>query len=139
MTHSSPWLAADLGIALTGEHAADRPRPAQPPRHADQLGLAIDGPLPSVRVRIGEIGRAAEHRHREARRVDRLAHPVEVIRLEAGEEPVVHLQAVGVERPGHVDPVEDRHGPIAGNLVDVALREGRDLQGHARTSCEHRG
>ena len=126
-----PLAAVDLGIALAGEHPADRARAAQPPGDGDQLGLAVDGALARVGVGIGEVGRAAEHRHREARRGDRLAHPVEISRLEAGEEPVVHLQAVGVERPRHLDPVEDRHRSIAGDLVDVALGKSRDLQRHA--------
>ncbi len=34
-----PLAAADLGIALAGEHAADRPRPAEPPRDFDQRRL----------------------------------------------------------------------------------------------------
>ena len=73
-----PLLPADLRVALAGEHPADGPRPAQPPRHADQFRLAVDGALAAVGIGVGEIGRAAEHRHGEAGRGDRLAHPVEI-------------------------------------------------------------
>ena len=69
-----PLAAVDLGVALAGEHPADRARAAQPPGHGDQGRLAIDGALARVGIGIGEVGRAAEHRHREARRGDRLAH-----------------------------------------------------------------
>ena len=116
--------AVDLGIALAGEDAADGPRAAQPAGDADHLGLAVDGPLAAVGVGVGEVGRAAEHRHGEAGRARSPRRRGRGRRLEAGEEAVVHLQAVGVERPGHLDPVEDRHGALAGDLVEVALREG---------------
>ena len=54
--------------------------------------------------------------------------------LETGEEPVVHLQAVGVERSRHLDPVEDRHRSLACDLVDITLGKSRDLQRHACVS-----
>ena len=126
-------FAADLRVALAAEDAAHRLRPAQPPTDADHLGLAVQGAFTAVRVGVGEVGRAAEHRHGEAGGADRLADAVEVGGFEAGEKAVVHLQAVGVERPGHVDPVEDRHRPGAGDLVEIALREGGDFQGHKRS------
>ena len=133
-THSSPCSRLDLRDSAGRESTRQTgPRPAEPAGDADQLGLAVDGPLAGVGVGVGEVGRAAEHRHREPGRADRLADAVEVAVVEAGEEAVVHLQAVGVERPGHLDPVEDRHRPVAGDLVEVALGEGGDLQRHGRT------
>ena len=62
----------------------------------------------------------------------RMASPtsVEVAVLEAGEEAVVHLQAVGVERPGHLDPVEDRHGAVAGDLVEVTFGKRGKFRSH---------
>ncbi len=125
-----PLLSTDLGIALAREHPADRPRPAQPSGDANHLDLAVDGPLAGVGVGVGEVGRAAEHGHGEAGAPDRLTDAIEIGRFEAGEEPFVHLQPVGVERPGHLDPVEDRHRPLAGDLVEVALGKGGDLQRH---------
>ena len=103
-------LAVDVRIALAAEHAADGARPAQPPGDADHLRLALDGALAPVGVGVGEVGRAAEHRHGEAGLADGLADAVEVAVVQAGEEAVVHLQPVGVERAGHLDPVEHRHG-----------------------------
>ena len=101
-----------------------------PPRRlaaAINVGLAIDGALAAVGVGIREVGRAAEHGHREAGAGDCFAHLVEIGRLEAREEPVVHFQTVGIKRSGLLDPVEDRHGAIAGDLVDVALGESGDF------------
>ena len=131
-----PLLAADLRVALAGEHPADGARASQPAGHLDQFGFAVDGAFPCVGIGVREIGRAAEHRHGEARRGNGLAHLVEIRRLETGEEPVVHLQAVGIERPRHLDPVEDRHRSIARDLVDVTLGKSRDLQGHAGVSSQ---
>ena len=129
-THSRPWRRLDLGIALAGEDPADRAagRPAAG-RRAISSASRSTARLRRVGVGVGEVGRAAEHRHGEARPRGSPRRPGRGRRLEAGEEAVVHLQPVGVERPGHLDPVEDRHGPVAGDLVDVALREGGDLQG----------
>jgi hypothetical protein len=117
-------------MALAGEDAADRARPAQATGDADHLGLVVDFTLACVGVGVGEVGRAAEHRHREARRGDRLADPVDITVVEAREEAVEHLQAVGVEAPRHLDPVEDRHRPLAGNLVEVTLGEGGNPRRH---------
>ena len=122
-----PLPSIDFGIALAGENPADRARATQPPRHGDQCRLAIDGALPAVGIGIREVGRAAEHRHREARRGDRVAHLVEIGRFKAREEPVIHFQTVGIKRTGLIDPVEDRHGAIAGDLVDIALWESGDF------------
>ena len=123
-------LRLHLRVSWPGEDPADRPRPSQPPRDADQLGLALHRPLPQVGVGVGEVGRAAEHGHRKPRFAERLAHAIEIVVVEAGEEAVVHLQAVGVERAGHRDPVEDRHGAMAGDLFEITLGECGKLQSH---------
>ena len=125
-----PLFAADAGMALAAQDAADHARAAEPARDADQFRFAIDRTLAGVGVGMGEVGRAAEHRHHEAGGVDGFADRIEIPRFEAGEEPVEHLEAVGVELLRHLDPVEDRHRPLAGDLVEVALREGGELQGH---------
>ena len=114
----------DFGVALAGENPAHGARASQPLCHGDQLRLPIDGTLAGVGVGIGEVGGAAKHRHREACPGDRFSHAIEISRLETGEESVVHLQTIGVERPGLVDPVEHRHRAIAGDLVDITLGEG---------------
>ena len=73
-----PLAAVDLGVALAGEDPADRARTAQPPRHGDQVASRSTARLRAVGVGVREVGRAAEHRHREARRGDRLADAVEI-------------------------------------------------------------
>ena len=125
-THSSPCRSFDLGIALARENPADRARPAQSPGRGDQCRLAVDGALPAIGIGIREVRRAAQHRHREAGRRDCLCHLIEIGRLKAREKPVVHFQAVGIERTGLIDPVEDRHRAIAGDLVDIALWKSRE-------------
>ena len=45
-------------------------------------------------------------------------------------EMVKQLEAVGVELAGLVDPVKDGHRPAAGDVVEVALGEGREADGH---------
>ena len=131
-----PLLAGNLRITLAGEYATDGPWAAQPVGHLDQVRFAIDGSLARIRIGIREIGRAAEHRHGKTGGGDGLSYPVKVIRLETCEEPVVHLQAVGVERSGHLDPVKDRHRSLARDLVNITLGKRRDLQGHARVSSQ---
>jgi hypothetical protein len=84
-------LAADLRVTLAGEHPADGARTTQPPRHTDQLRLTVSRAFAAVRSRIGEIGRTAQHRHREARAGNGVIHPVEVTGLKTRQEPVVHL------------------------------------------------
>jgi hypothetical protein len=98
------------------------------------LHLALDGAFAAIRVGVGEIGRAAQHGHGEAGVVNGLADPVEISCIQPGEKPVVHLQPVGVERARHLDPVKDRHRALACDLVDVAFREGRELQRHGTLS-----
>jgi hypothetical protein len=71
---------AHLRVALPAEHATGRARPAQPPRHADHLRLVLERLLARVRVRVGEVGRAAEHGHGAAGGGNRLAHAVDVAR-----------------------------------------------------------
>src|SRR5271157_2162000 len=127
-------LLADLRIALAGENPADRSGTAEPPGRADQFHLPVDRPLATVEVGVREVGRTAEHRHRKAGLVNRLAHTIDVRVVQTREEAIVHLQPVGIEGTGHVNPVEDRHRPVAGNLLDVALRKGGKLQRHGRVS-----
>ena len=131
-----PLLATNLGIALAGEHAADGSWASEPVSHFDQLGFAIDGAFSRIRIGIGEIRRAAKHRHGKTGCGNGLSNLVEIIRLETCEKPVVHLQAVGIERSGHLDPVKDRHRSLTRDLVNITLRKRRDLQGHARVSSQ---
>jgi hypothetical protein len=125
-----PLLAVEARIPLPAQHAAHGTWPAQSPRDTDHFRLPFDRAFAPVRVGVGEVGRAAEHRHSEAGVVNSLTDLVQVGRIQAGEEAVVHLQAVGVEGAGHRDPVKYRQRAHAGNLVDVAFRKGRELQRH---------
>ena len=56
--------ALDAGMALAAQDAADHAGATHPAGDADEIGLAVDLPLAKVRVRVGEVGRAAEHGHR---------------------------------------------------------------------------
>src|SRR5271157_1034835 len=130
---------ANLRIALPGEDPADRSGTTEPPGRADQFYLPVDRSLAPVGVGVREVGRKAEHRHRKAGLVNRLAHAVDVRVVQTREEAIVHLQSVGIEGTGHVNPVEDRHRPVAGNLLDVALRKGGKPQRHGGVSCRLAG
>lgn len=100
------------------------PRSTQLARHPDHLDLVLDGPLSGIGIRVGEVRRTAQHRHGEPRRGDRLPDAVQVSRIEAGEETLVHLQPFSGKVLGHFDPVENGHRALTGDCVEVALRKG---------------
>src|SRR5262245_55429616 len=118
-----------MRVALAAQHPAGGAWPAEPSRHADQGGLTLHRTLAAISIGIGEVGRAAEHRHRKAGARDRLTHLVDIVVGETYEEAVVHLQPLGVELPRHRDPVEYAHRARAGDLVQVALGKGGDFHG----------
>ena len=131
-------LAAHAGVALATEDAADRAAAAEAVRDRDQICLAVDFAFAAVGVRVRKVGRTAEHRHYEAGVLDRGANAIEIAGFQAREEAVVHFQAIGVERCGHRDPIEDRHRPLRSDLLDVALWEGGDFGLHVKSDLFQR-
>src|SRR5579871_635345 len=117
-------------MSLTAQHAAYCSRSAKPLRNPDHLYFAIDCFLASIRVGMCEIGRATQHRHHKACLVNGLAHGIDVVVFEAREEILQHLETVGVELLGHLDPLEYSHGPLAGDLLDVTFRKCGDPERH---------
>ena len=122
-------LAADLGVALPAEHAADGAVAAEQFGDADHLRLVLDCAFAFVGVGVGEVRRAAEHRHLEAGFVDGVADAQDIVVSEAGEEALVHFQAIGIERARHVDPVEDGHGAVARDVIEIAFGKSGDFHG----------
>jgi hypothetical protein len=126
-------FAADFGIALAAEDAADGAGAAEATRDEDHGGFPVDGAAAGGGVGVSKVRGAAEHRHVEAGGGDSFADGVEIGGVEGGEEAVVHLEAVGVEGAGHFDPVEDGHGAITGDGVEVTLGESGEAKRHIAT------
>ena len=124
------FLDGDIGAALAGEDAADRARTAHAPRDADHVGLFVDLALASRGVAVGEVGRAAHHGHGKARGLDRLGDGVDVGIVQRGEETDIHLQPVCAQFFGHLDPVEDGHGAVERDVVEIAF--GKSGNSHRR-------
>jgi len=94
---------------------------------AHHRAFLLNRALAGIGIGVGEVGRAAEHRHLEAGVRNRCPDLVEIVRFQAREEAFVHLQAVGIELPGHFDPFEDRHRAGAGDVVKAALAADKKL------------
>src|SRR5579864_6497085 len=97
----------EAGPVLARQHAAVLP--AQLGRHAEHLAGTLDFLFPVGGVRLGEVGRIAEHRQFETPRRGRRADLLQGRRIERVEELRIELGAVEFERRGMVDPLEHRH------------------------------
>ena len=124
-------LARDLGPPLAGKNTAVTA--SEKGTHVDHALLAFDF-LPALpRVGLGEVGRAAEHRHGEAAPFERRTHSLEIVRLQRFEKAVVKLHSLDGQVRSHGDPVEQAHAALDHDVIHEALGKSCELH---RESCQ---
>ncbi len=128
--------ARELGIALAAE------RPAMARAHADgqvdRRLLPLHLAPPFIGVRMGEVGREADHRGDLSGLLHGADDRVDVGGIEPAEKSVVMLDAFTAEAGGIANPAVERH-PAVRQFVEVALGEHADPRKHAGSPTSWEG